>query len=39
MILTQHLTEEQLSAQLTEAGLTLTDYLAPDKTWLRARLA
>ncbi|WP_405067427.1 class I SAM-dependent methyltransferase [Kribbella sp. NBC_01510] len=38
-ILTQNLTEEQLSAQLTEAGLTLTDYLTPDKTWVRAQLA
>jgi hypothetical protein len=38
-ILTQNLTEEQLSAQLTEAGLTLTDYLTPDKTWVRAQPA
>jgi 2-polyprenyl-3-methyl-5-hydroxy-6-metoxy-1,4-benzoquinol methylase len=36
-ILTQNLTEPQLSAQLAEAGLTLTDYLTPDKTWVRAR--
>ena len=37
-ILTQNLSDDQLSAQLTEAGLTLADYLTPDKTWVRARL-
>ena len=36
-ILTQNLLEPQLSAQLTEAGLTLADYLTPDQTWVRAR--
>ncbi|WP_406053314.1 class I SAM-dependent methyltransferase [Kribbella sp. NBC_00889] len=36
-ILTQNLSDDQLSAQLTEAGLTLADYLTPDKTWVRAR--
>ena len=36
-ILTQNLSDDQLSAQLTEAGLTLSDYLTPDKTWVRAR--
>jgi SAM-dependent methyltransferase len=36
-ILTQNLSEERLTAQLTEVGLTLTDYLTPDKTWIRAR--
>ena len=36
-ILTQNLTEEQLSAQLTEAGLQLTGYLTPDHTWVRAK--
>ncbi|WP_132209424.1 class I SAM-dependent methyltransferase [Kribbella steppae] len=38
-ILTQNLTDEQLTAQLAEAGLTLTDYLTPDQTWVRARLS
>ncbi|WP_328519985.1 class I SAM-dependent methyltransferase [Kribbella sp. NBC_00359] len=36
-ILTQNLTDQQLATQLTEAGLTLTDYLTPDKTWVRAQ--
>lgn len=36
-IVAENLTEDQLSAQLTEAGLTVTDYLTPDKTWVRAR--
>jgi hypothetical protein len=38
-ILTQNLTEEQLSTQLTDAGLRLTGYLSPDKTWVRAQPA
>jgi 2-polyprenyl-3-methyl-5-hydroxy-6-metoxy-1,4-benzoquinol methylase len=38
-ILTQNLAEDQLTAQLTEAGLTLTDYLTPDRTWVRAHLS
>ncbi|TCC62980.1 class I SAM-dependent methyltransferase [Kribbella pittospori] len=36
-ILTQNLSDDQLSAQLIEAGLTLADYLTPDKTWVRAQ--
>jgi len=36
-ILTQNLSDEYLSAQLAEAGLTVTDYLTPDKSWVRAR--
>jgi len=36
-ILTQNLSEEQLAAQLHEVGLERTDYLTPDKTWVRAR--
>ncbi|MFG1622154.1 class I SAM-dependent methyltransferase [Kribbella sp. NPDC049227] len=36
-ILTQNLSDDQLSAQLTEAGLTLADYLTPDRNWVRAR--
>lgn len=36
-ILTQNLTDEQLTAQLAEAGLTLAEYLTPDRTWIRAR--
>jgi 2-polyprenyl-3-methyl-5-hydroxy-6-metoxy-1,4-benzoquinol methylase len=36
-ILTQNLSEDQLTTQLTEAGLTLADYLTPDQTWVRAR--
>jgi SAM-dependent methyltransferase len=36
-ILTQNLSDDQLSAQLTQAGLTLADYLTPDKTWVRAQ--
>ncbi|TDD26284.1 class I SAM-dependent methyltransferase [Kribbella turkmenica] len=38
-ILTQNLTEEQLASQLTQVGLTLADYLTPDRTWVRARTA
>jgi SAM-dependent methyltransferase len=36
-ILTQNLSEDQLTTQLTAAGLALTDYLTPDKTWIHAR--
>jgi SAM-dependent methyltransferase len=35
-ILTQNLSEDQLAAQLAEAGLQRTGYLTPDKTWVRA---
>ncbi len=38
-ILAQNLSEDQLTAQLTQAGLTLTDYLTPDQTWVRATLS
>jgi SAM-dependent methyltransferase len=36
-ILTQNLSEDQLDAQLAEVGLQRTDYLTPDRTWVRAR--
>jgi SAM-dependent methyltransferase len=36
-ILVQNLTEEQLIAQLAASGLQLTDYLTPDRGWIRAR--
>jgi len=36
-ILTQNLSEDQLTIHLTEAGLMLTDYLTPDKSWVRAQ--
>lgn len=36
-LVVQNLTDQQLQDQLAEAGLTLIDYLTPDKTWFRAR--
>ena len=36
-ILTQNLSDEQLAAELTTAGLEVSEYLTPDKTWVRAR--
>jgi SAM-dependent methyltransferase len=36
-ILTQNLSDDQLAAELSEAGLELSEYLTPDKTWVRAR--
>ncbi|GAA1671507.1 class I SAM-dependent methyltransferase [Kribbella yunnanensis] len=36
-LLTQNLTEEHLTGQLTEAGLQLAEYLTPDTSWVRAR--
>lgn len=37
-ILTQNLSEDELAAQLAEVGLQRTDYLTPDRTWVRAQL-
>lgn len=36
-ILVQNLTEEQLAEDLRASGLALTDYLTPDKGWIRAQ--
>jgi Tfp pilus assembly protein PilX len=36
-ILTQNLSDDQLAAEMAEAGLDLEEYLIPDKTWVRAR--
>ncbi|HEY3562803.1 MAG TPA: class I SAM-dependent methyltransferase [Kribbella sp.] len=36
-ILTQNLSEDELAGQLAEVGLQRTDYLTPDRTWVRAR--
>ncbi|WP_165956548.1 class I SAM-dependent methyltransferase [Kribbella antibiotica] len=36
-VLTQNLTEEELSSQLAEVGLRLDEYLTPNTAWVRAR--
>jgi 2-polyprenyl-3-methyl-5-hydroxy-6-metoxy-1,4-benzoquinol methylase len=36
-ILTQNLTEDELTAQLAEVGLRRAGYLTPDQTWVRAQ--
>lgn len=36
-IVTKNLTEAELTAQLTAAGLHLADYLTPNKMWVRAQ--
>ncbi|GAA1565451.1 class I SAM-dependent methyltransferase [Kribbella karoonensis] len=37
-IVTKYLSEDELTAQLADAGLQLSGYLTPDRMWVRARL-
>jgi hypothetical protein len=36
-IVTRNLSEDQLADELTRTGLRRTEYLTPDKMWVRAR--
>ncbi|MGZ0153165.1 class I SAM-dependent methyltransferase [Kribbella sp. WER1] len=38
-IVTKYLSEDELTAQLAEAGLRLGGYLTPDRMWVRAHLS